>query len=139
LKFRALDIPFTLPPTHVERQNLNIRMGLRRLTRLTNAFSKKIDMHIHALSLYFVFYNFVRTHKAHRPSPAMAAGVANKLWSMEDIVSLIGARAAKPGKREPYRKRAWQGCVEHRRHQYLCIEGDHRGVVRWPVILRMVG
>jgi hypothetical protein len=52
--------------SHVERQNLNIRMGLRRFTRLTNAFSKKIDNYIHALSLYFVFYNFVRTHKAHK-------------------------------------------------------------------------
>jgi hypothetical protein len=79
-------------------------MGLRRFTRLTNAFSKKIDMHIYALSLYFVFYNFVRTHKAHKLSPAMAAGVADKLWSMEDIVALIDARVPKPGERRPYKK-----------------------------------
>ena len=58
--------PAHISTSHVERQNLNIRMGLRRFTRLTNAFSKKIDMHIFALSLYFVFYNFVRTHKAHK-------------------------------------------------------------------------
>jgi IS1 family transposase len=91
--------------SHVERQNLNIRMGVRRFTRLTNAFSKKIDQHIAALSLYFVHYNFVRTHKAHKLSPAMAAGVADRLWSMEDIVALIDARAPKPGKRGPYKKR----------------------------------
>ena len=90
--------------SHVERQNLNIRMGVRRFTRLTNAFSKKIDNHIHALSLYFVFYNFVRMHKTLRMSPAMAAGVTDHLWSMEDIVALIDARAPKPGRRGPYRK-----------------------------------
>lgn len=62
-------------------------------------------MHIYALSLYFVFYNFVRTHRAHRLSPAMAAGVADKLWSMEDIVALIDARMPKAGKRGLYKKR----------------------------------
>jgi len=91
--------------SHVERMNLSIRMGMRRFTRLTNAFSKKIDNHIYALSLYFVFYNFVKTHKAHRMSPAMAAGVTDKLWSMEDIAALVEARAQKPGKRGPYKKR----------------------------------
>lgn len=91
--------------SHVERQNLNIRMGLRRFTRLTNAFSKKIDMHVYALSLYFVFYNFVRTHKAHKLSPAMAAGVTERLWNMDDIVGLIDARAPKAGRRGPYRKK----------------------------------
>jgi hypothetical protein len=64
-----------------------------------------VDNHLHALSLYFVFYNFVRTHKAHKRSPAMAAGVADKLWSMEDIVALIDARAPQPGKRGQYKKR----------------------------------
>jgi hypothetical protein len=57
-----------------------------------------------ARSLSFVFYNFVKTHKAHKLSPAMAAGVADRLWSMEDIVALIDARAPKPGKRGPYKK-----------------------------------
>ena len=66
--------PRHVSTSHVERQNLNMWMGMRRFTRLTNAFSKKIDNHIHALSLYFVFYNFVRTHKAHKLSPAMADG-----------------------------------------------------------------
>ena len=85
--------------------NLSMRMGMRRFTRLTNAFSKKIDARIHALSLHFVFYNFAKTHKAHRLSPAIAAGVTDRLWSMDDIVALIGARAPKVGKRGPYKKR----------------------------------
>ncbi len=107
----ARKVPISGAPTrkhistsHVERQNLNIRMGLRRFTRLTNAFSKKIDMHIHALSLYFVFYNFVRMHKSLKMTPAMAAGVSDRLWSMDDIVALVDARAPKPGKRGPYKK-----------------------------------
>ena len=91
--------------SHVERMNLNMRMGMRRFTRLTNAFSKKLDAHINALSLYFVFYNFARIHKSLRMSPAMAAGVADRLWSMEDIVTLIDARAEAPKKRGPYKKR----------------------------------
>ena len=62
---------------------------MRRFTRLTNAFSKKLDNHIHALALYFAFYNFFRTHKTLRISPAMAAGIAKRLWSMEDVVALI--------------------------------------------------
>lgn len=81
-------------------------MGMRRFTCLTNAFSKKIDAHIHALCLYFVFYNFAKTHKAHRLSPAMAAGVTDRLWSVEDIVALIDARAPQPGKRGPYKKKS---------------------------------
>ena len=91
--------------SYVERMNLTMRMGMRRFTRLTNAFSRKIDNHIYALSLYFVFYNFVQTHSEHRMSPAMAAGVADRLWSMGDIVALVEARTPKPGKRGPYRKR----------------------------------
>jgi hypothetical protein len=66
-----------------------MRMGMRGFTRLTNAYSKKIENHFHALSLYFVFYNFVRVHKTLRMSPAMKAGVADRLWSMEDVVTLI--------------------------------------------------
>jgi IS1 family transposase len=92
--------------SHVERMNLSMRMGMRRFTRLTNAFSKKVDMHVAALSLYFVFYNFARTHKKHRMSPAMAAGMSDRLWSMEDIVALIDARAPKARKRGPYNKRS---------------------------------
>lgn len=75
-----------------ERHNLTMRMSMRRFTRLTNAFSKKLENHCHALALYFVWYNFCRTHKAHKMSPAMAAGVTDKLMSLEDIVLLIDRR-----------------------------------------------
>jgi len=81
--------------SYVERQNLNIRMGTRRFTRLTNAFSKKIENHCHSLALYFLYYNFVRIHKSLKTSPAQAAGVTDKLWSVEDIVALIDARDAR--------------------------------------------
>jgi IS1 family transposase len=78
--------------SYVERQNLNMRMGMRRFTRLTNAFSKKIENHCHSLALYFLYYNFVRIHKTLKTSPAMAAGVSDRLWDMTDIVALIDAR-----------------------------------------------
>ena len=89
---------------HVERMNLSMRKGMRRFTRLTNAFSRKIDNHIYALSIYFLFYNFVKIHSAYRMSPAIAAGVTERLWNMEDIVALIDARTPPPAKRGPYRK-----------------------------------
>ena len=91
--------------SHVERQNLTMRMSMRRFTRLTNAFSKRINYHCHALALYFVWYNFIRIHKTLRVTPAMAAGVTNTLRDMEWIVSLIDARAPKPGPRGSYEKR----------------------------------
>lgn len=74
-----------------ERQNLTMRMSMRRFTRLTNGFSKKLENHYHALALYFCWYNWCRTHKAHRMSPAMAAGLTDKLMDMSDIVALIDA------------------------------------------------
>jgi IS1 family transposase len=83
--------PKHISTSYVERQNLNMRMGMRRFTRLTNAFSKKVENHLHALALYFVFYNFVRIHKTLRVSPAMAAGVSNRLWDITDLVKLIEA------------------------------------------------
>ncbi|MDR6659721.1 IS1 family transposase [Tardiphaga robiniae] len=85
--------------SYVERQNLNMRMGMRRFTRPTNAFSKKLENHCHALALYFMFYNFARIHKTLKVSPAMAAGVTGKLWNMEDIVALIDARDERQAKR----------------------------------------
>ena len=91
--------------SYVERQNLTMRMSMRRFTRLTNAFSKRIINHCHALALYFVWYNFVRIHTSLRVTPAMAAGVTEKLWEMKDIVDLIDAAGPKPGPRGPYKKR----------------------------------
>ena len=91
--------------SYVERQNLTMRMSMRRFTRLTNAFSKKLDNHIHALALYFAFYNFCRIHKTLRITPAMAAGVTDRLWSLEDIVAKIDEMAPAPKKRGPYAKR----------------------------------
>ena len=91
--------------SHVERMNLSIRMQNRRFTRLTNAFSKKLDNHIHALALYFAFYNFCRIHKTLRVTPAMAAGITDRLWSLDDIVAKIDAMAPEPKARGPYKKR----------------------------------
>jgi hypothetical protein len=75
--------------SYVERQNLSMRMGMRRFTRLTNAFSKKLANHEHAVALYFMHYNFCKIHTTLRVTPAMAAGVTTKLWELEDIVALI--------------------------------------------------
>ena len=91
--------------SYVERQNLTMRMSMRRFTRLTNAFSKKLDNHIHALALYFAFYNFCRIHKTLKVTPAMAAGITDKLWSLEDIAERIEARQPAPAKRGPYKKK----------------------------------
>ena len=67
-------------------------MQQRRFTRLTNAFSKKLENHAHMVALYALWYNFVRIHKALRTSPAMAAGIESRLWSMEDVVRLVEER-----------------------------------------------
>jgi len=75
--------------SHAERMNLNIRMGLRRFTRLTNAFSKKMENHCHALAIYFMHYNFCRIHQTLRVTPAMAAGVSDKLWELTDVVRIV--------------------------------------------------
>ena len=73
----------------IERQNLTMRMGMRRFTRLTNAFSKKIDNHAFHLALHYMYYNFVRIHKTLRMTPAMKAGVTDHLWSVEEIAGLL--------------------------------------------------
>lgn len=92
--------------SYVERQNLTMRMQMRRFTRLTNAFSKRALPHFHMLSLYFVWYNFVRQHKTLRVAPAMAAGLSDRLWGFEDILALVDARAEPPKARGPYRTKA---------------------------------
>ncbi|HEY6211952.1 MAG TPA: IS1 family transposase, partial [Vicinamibacterales bacterium] len=83
--------PKHISTSYVERQNLTMRMHMRRFTRLTNAFSKKFDNHVHMVALYTVWYNFVRIHKTLRQTPAMAAGLTDKLWDMTEIVKLIEA------------------------------------------------
>jgi IS1 family transposase len=83
--------PRRISTRYVERANLSMRMGMRRFTRLTNAFSKKIENHAAAVALYFMYYNFARVHKMLRCSPAMAAGVDNRLWEIKDIVAMIEA------------------------------------------------
>jgi IS1 family transposase len=75
--------------SYAERANLTMRMGMRRFTRLTNAHSKKIQNHVHALSIYFMYYNFGKIHQTLRVTPAMQAGIADHVWSLEEIVGLI--------------------------------------------------
>ena len=83
--------PKQVSTSYAERQNLTMRMSMRRFTRLTNAFSKKFENHCHSLALYFVWYNWIRKHKAHdnKKTPAMAAGLTDKAMSMADVVQLI--------------------------------------------------
>jgi hypothetical protein len=79
--------------SYIERQNLTMRMNMRRFTRLTNAFSKKVENHIYALALYFMHYNFARPHKTlaypYPRTPAMAAGVSDHIWGFGEIVGLL--------------------------------------------------
>jgi IS1 family transposase len=81
--------PDHISTSYVERQNLTMRMSMRRFTRLTNGFSKKIENHAHAVSLHYMHYNFVRIHKTLRVTPAMAAGVTTRLWSIEDMAEQV--------------------------------------------------
>ena len=98
-------------PRHIstscaERNNLTMRMHMRRFTRLTNAFSKKIENHAYAVALHMMYYNFVRIHSTLRMTPAMAAGVSDRLWEIGDIVKLVEDAEPKPRQRGPYKKRA---------------------------------
>lgn len=90
--------------SYVERQNLTMRMHMRRFTRLTNAFSKKLENHANAIALHFAYYNFVRQHQTLRMSPAMAAGVTDRLWEMADLVAIVEAADAKPNRPKTYKK-----------------------------------
>lgn len=96
--------PKHVSTSYVERQNLTMRMHMRRFTRLTNGFSKKFENHAHMVALYAVFYNFCRIHKTLRVTPAMAAGLTDRVWDMADIVAMIDAAAGEPKKRGPYKK-----------------------------------
>jgi len=81
-------------------------MSVRRFTRLTNAHSKKLNNHRHAISLYFTFYNWTRIHTTLRVTPAMAAGLTDRVWSVEEIVAMMDEIAPKPGRPKTYKKRA---------------------------------
>lgn len=81
--------PNYISTSYIERQNLTMRMNIRRFTRLTNAFSKKVENHAHHLALHYMYYNFCRIHKTLRITPAMAAGVTDHVWSIEEIISLM--------------------------------------------------
>ena len=91
--------------SYVERSNLTMRMHNRRFTRLTNAFSKKFESHVHMVAIWAVWYNWVRIHKTLRVSPAMEAGLTNRLWSFEEIVTGMDAIAPKAGRPKNYKKR----------------------------------
>lgn len=92
--------------SYVERQNLTMRMHMRRFTRLTNAFSKKVENHAYAVALHFMYYNFVKIHSTLKITPAMAAGVTDCLWEIDDIVKLLEEKEAAefPKVRGPYKK-----------------------------------
>jgi IS1 family transposase len=95
--------PLHISTSFVERQNLTMRMSMRRFTRLTNAFSKKIDNHVAAIALHFMHYNFCRVHKTLRVTPAMEAGLAVHVWSIEELVAIMPDPVAK--KRGTYKPR----------------------------------
>ena len=83
--------PKHISTSSVERSNLTMRMRMRRFTRSTNAFSKKVENHAHSVALFALYYNFVRIHKTLRTTPAMAAGVTKRLWEIGDIVDVLQA------------------------------------------------
>ena len=89
--------PAHVSTSYAERQNLTMRMHMRRFTRLTNGFSKKVENHANAVALHFTFYNFVRIHKSLRVTPAMAAGLTDRLWEMRHIVALVEAAEGAAG------------------------------------------
>jgi IS1 family transposase len=97
--------PDHISTSYVERQNLTMRMSMRRYTRLTNAFSKKVENLAAAVSLHFGYYNFCRVHKTLGTTPAVAAGVADHVWNLDELIGLLDAAERVPIKRGPYKKR----------------------------------
>jgi len=85
--------PKHVSTSFVERQNLTMRMSMRRFTRLTNAFSKKFENHCHSVALYFMYYNFCRVHQTLRVTPAMESGLADHVWSLEELIGLLDGKA----------------------------------------------
>jgi IS1 family transposase len=97
--------PKHVSTSYVERQNLTMRMHMRRFTRLTNAFSKKIDNHAYAVALHFMYCNFVRIHQTLRVTPAMEAGLCDHVWTIEELIEMGNAAMPKPAKRGSYQKK----------------------------------
>lgn len=97
--------PKHVSTSFVERQNLTMRMHMRRFTRLTNAFSKKIDNHAYAVALHFMYCNYVRIHQTLRVTPAMEANLSDHVWSIEELIEKTEQYLPKPSKRGPYKKR----------------------------------
>jgi hypothetical protein len=95
--------------SYAERANLTMRMSMRRFTRLTNAFSKKLENHVASFALWSMWYNFGRVHQTLGKTPAMAAGIARQRWTARDVIDLIDSRTPKPGPRGPYKKRSDSG------------------------------
>lgn len=100
--------PKDVSTSYVERHNLTMRMGMRRCTRLTNGFSKKIQNHAAMVAIHAVYYNFARIHKTLRITPAMACGLSDHVWSLEEIVLMADHYAPAPKPRGPYKKRTPQ-------------------------------
>lgn len=97
--------PRHISTSYVERQNLTMRMSMRRFTRLTNGFSKKVENHALSVALHYMHYNFCRIHKSLRITPAMAARVTDRVWTITDIVAIIEVGEGAPKKRGPYKKK----------------------------------
>ena len=98
--------PDHISTSYVERQNLTMRMGMRRFTRLTNAFSKKVENHAAAISLHFMHYNFCRVHKTLGTTPAVAAGLIDHVWKIDEMIAVLEEAEATPIRRGSYKKRA---------------------------------
>lgn len=98
--------PKHVSTSYVERSNLTMRMHNRRFTRLTNAFSKKFESHVHMVAIWTVWYNWVRIHKTLRVTPAMAAGLTDRLWIFEELIAAMDAIAPKPGRPKAYNKKS---------------------------------
>jgi len=81
--------PKHISTSYVERQNLTMRMQMRRFTRLTNAFSKKIESHIASIAIHYMHYNFCRIHQSIRVTPAMEAGISDHVWNLEEVIALL--------------------------------------------------
>ena len=104
VKIEGSPDPKHVSTSYVERQNLTMRMHMRRFTRLTNAFSEKVENHAYAVALHYMYYNFVRLHGKVRVTPAMQAGLTDRLWEVADIVALVEAADAPAKKRGTYKK-----------------------------------